>query len=138
MKSPRYDLHMHTKYLGCANGTMEIPAMVAECRRLGVQVIGITDHLNTLDQLPLHAPIREEIAALDTDIEVYFGVELNYQACDGEYAYSAEIQEQIKKNIPLSSFGETTEIANAVLFLAGREARYITGQVLTVDGGMVM
>ncbi len=39
---------------------------------------------------------------------------------------------------PLGSFGETTDIANAVLFLAGREARYITGQVLTVDGGMVM
>lgn len=49
-----------------------------------------------------------------------------------------EIQEAIKKNIPLGSFGETSDIANAVMFLAGREARYITGQVLTVDGGMVM
>lgn len=49
-----------------------------------------------------------------------------------------EIQEQIKQNIPLGCFGETADIANAVLFLAGREARYITGQVLTVDGGMVM
>ncbi len=49
-----------------------------------------------------------------------------------------EIQEQIKGNIPLGCFGETADIANAVLFLAGREARYITGQVLTVDGGMVM
>lgn len=49
-----------------------------------------------------------------------------------------EIQEAIKKNIPLGSFGETSDIANAVMFLAGRGARYITGQVLTVDGGMVM
>lgn len=49
-----------------------------------------------------------------------------------------EVQEQIRKSIPLGSFGETADIANAVLFLAGREARYITGQVLTVDGGMVM
>ncbi|MDF1849235.1 MAG: 3-oxoacyl-[acyl-carrier-protein] reductase [Verrucomicrobiales bacterium] len=49
-----------------------------------------------------------------------------------------EIQEQIKKDIPLGSFGNTEDIANAVLFLAGKEARYITGQVLTVDGGMVM
>jgi len=49
-----------------------------------------------------------------------------------------EVQEAIKKNIPLGSFGETSDIANAVMFLAGREARYITGQVLTVDGGMVM
>ena len=49
-----------------------------------------------------------------------------------------EIQEQIKKDIPLGSFGNTEDIANAVMFLAGQEARYITGQVLTVDGGMVM
>lgn len=49
-----------------------------------------------------------------------------------------EIQEQIKRNIPLGCFGGTEDIANAVLFLASREARYITGQVLTVDGGMVM
>ena len=49
-----------------------------------------------------------------------------------------EIQEAIKKNIPLGSFGETSDIANAVMFLAGCGARYITGQVLTVDGGMVM
>ncbi len=49
-----------------------------------------------------------------------------------------EVQEQIQRNIPLGCFGETADIANAVLFLAGREARYITGQVLTVDGGMVM
>ncbi|MDA7922502.1 3-oxoacyl-[acyl-carrier-protein] reductase [Verrucomicrobiales bacterium] len=51
---------------------------------------------------------------------------------------SEEIQETIKKDIPLGSFGETDDIANAVMFLAGTTARYITGQVLTVDGGMVM
>ncbi len=51
---------------------------------------------------------------------------------------SEEIQETIKKDIPLGSFGETEDIANAVMFLAGTTARYITGQVLTVDGGMVM
>lgn len=95
MKSPHYDLHMHTKYLGCANGTMEIPAMLAECERLGVKVMGITDHLNTLDKLPLHRPIRDEIAALQTDIAVYFGVELNYQSCDGEFAYSPEVRDEL-------------------------------------------
>ena len=49
-----------------------------------------------------------------------------------------EVQEQIKRNIPLGCFGETEDIANTVIFLASREARYITGQVLTVDGGLVM
>ena len=41
-------------------------------------------------------------------------------------------------NIPLASFGETDDIASAVSFLASKEARYITGQVLAVDGGMTM
>jgi 3-oxoacyl-[acyl-carrier protein] reductase len=42
------------------------------------------------------------------------------------------------ERIPLGSLGEPGDIAEAVLFLAGPGGRYITGQVLTVDGGMVM
>ena len=49
-----------------------------------------------------------------------------------------EIREQILKQIPLGSFGQGDDIANAALFLAGSGARYVTGQVLAVDGGMVM
>jgi 3-oxoacyl-[acyl-carrier protein] reductase len=49
-----------------------------------------------------------------------------------------EMQGQVKEAIPLGFFGDTSDIANAVEFLAGAKARYITGQVLTVDGGMVM
>jgi len=41
-------------------------------------------------------------------------------------------------NIPMARFGETRDIAEAVLFLASDKANYITGQVLVVDGGMVM
>ncbi len=49
-----------------------------------------------------------------------------------------DVQDEIRKDIPLGVFGEAADIANAVIFLASEEARYITGQVLTVDGGMVM
>jgi 3-oxoacyl-[acyl-carrier protein] reductase len=51
---------------------------------------------------------------------------------------SDEVKEAILSKIPLSKFGEGEDIAAAVAFLASPEARYITGQVLTVDGGMVM
>ena len=48
------------------------------------------------------------------------------------------IVEQAKKLIPLKRFGEAEEIANMAIFLASDEAQYITGQVIKVDGGMVM
>ncbi len=44
--------------------------------------------------------------------------------------------EKIKERIPVGSFAEAEEIAAAVAFLASAEARYITGQILTVDGGL--
>jgi 3-oxoacyl-[acyl-carrier protein] reductase len=49
-----------------------------------------------------------------------------------------ELKTEMLKTIPLETFGQPEDIASAALFLAGPGARYITGQVLTVDGGMVM
>ena len=46
--------------------------------------------------------------------------------------------EQITKRIPMRRIGQPQDIANAVLFLASDEAAYITGQVLTVDGGITL
>jgi 3-oxoacyl-[acyl-carrier protein] reductase len=53
-------------------------------------------------------------------------------------ALSAELKADLLKRIPLNSLGQPEDIANAALFLASPGARYVTGQVLTVDGGMVM
>lgn len=53
-------------------------------------------------------------------------------------ALSDEIQDGIRSRIPLADFGETADIANMCLFLASPEARYLTGQVVAVDGGMTM
>src|ERR1700747_2734792 len=48
------------------------------------------------------------------------------------------VRQQMLDHIPLRSFGEVTDVAAAVAFLASKEAKYITGQVLAVDGGLAM
>jgi 3-oxoacyl-[acyl-carrier protein] reductase len=50
----------------------------------------------------------------------------------------AEAREALLKQIPLASLGQPDDVASAVLFFASPAARYITGQVLAVDGGMAM
>lgn len=45
---------------------------------------------------------------------------------------------EIKKNIPTGTFGDPADIAAAALYLASVEARYVTGQTLHVNGGMLM
>ncbi|MCI8411729.1 MAG: 3-oxoacyl-[acyl-carrier-protein] reductase [Clostridia bacterium] len=49
-----------------------------------------------------------------------------------------EVKDEIAKNIPLKRMGNTQDVANVVKFLASEESSYITGQVINVDGGMVM
>ena len=49
-----------------------------------------------------------------------------------------KFKEETKKAIPLKRLGKTEDVANAVAFLASEDASYITGQVIQVDGGMVM
>ena len=48
------------------------------------------------------------------------------------------VKEKALADIPLGKMGEPEDVANAVLFLASDQASYITGQVVNVDGGMVM
>ena len=59
-------------------------------------------------------------------------------ATDMTGVLSDALKKDVTGRIPLGRFGQPEDIAAAVAFLASPEAGYITGQVLTVDGGMVM
>ena len=49
-----------------------------------------------------------------------------------------EVKEEISKNIPLKRMGTVQDVANVIKFLASDDSSYITGQVINIDGGMLM
>lgn len=51
---------------------------------------------------------------------------------------SDDVREKARRQIPLGFFGEPEDVAAAVAYLASDDARFITGQVLVIDGGMIM
>lgn len=49
-----------------------------------------------------------------------------------------EVKEEISKTIPIKRMGTVEDVANVVKFLASKDSSYITGQVINIDGGMLM
>ena len=49
-----------------------------------------------------------------------------------------DAKDKIIKDIPLKRFGEASDVAKLALFLASNEASYITGQTISIDGGLLM
>ncbi|MBM3499091.1 MAG: PHP domain-containing protein, partial [Armatimonadetes bacterium] len=81
------DYHIHTFYQKCGNATLTVDSIIRRAQGLGLTSIAITDHLNHRDQLPNFRHIRRDIEAVATPVEVWFGCELNFDACDGNWAY---------------------------------------------------
>ena len=61
-----------------------------------------------------------------------------YIRSDMTQALSDDVSKKMLSVIPMGFYGDPEDVANAVLFLVSNKARYITGQVLNVDGGMIM
>ncbi len=79
--------------------------------------------------------IAKELAARGVTVNV---IAPGYVETDMTDAINAKVKEKLKRVIPLRRTATPEEIANPVLFLASKEASYITGQVLGIDGGLSM
>lgn len=66
------------------------------------------------------------------------GVAPGFVETDMTEVLSEDIKEQSLKLIPLNRFAKPEDIANVVVFLCSEKANYITGQIINVDGGMLM
>ncbi len=79
--------------------------------------------------------IAKELASKNITCNV---VAPGYIQTDMTQALPQNIKDKIQERIALKRLGTVEDVANAVLFLASEQASYITGQVLVVDGGMVI
>lgn len=79
--------------------------------------------------------IARELASRNINVNV---IAPGYINTDMTKVLPEKVREEVLKTIPMKKIGEPKEIANLVLFLSSDLSNYITGQVINVDGGMVM
>ncbi|WP_097034372.1 3-oxoacyl-[acyl-carrier-protein] reductase [Clostridium tertium] len=79
--------------------------------------------------------VARELAARNINVNV---IAPGYINTDMTSVLPDRAKEEVIKTIPMKKIGEPKEIANLVLFLSSNLSNYITGQVINVDGGMVM
>lgn len=79
--------------------------------------------------------VAKELASRNININV---VAPGYIDTDMTKSLPDRVKEKILKSIPMKKIGNPKEVANLVLFLSSNLSDYITGQVINVDGGMVM
>ena len=79
--------------------------------------------------------LAKELASRGITVNVVAPGFIDTQMTDG---FEGDAREQLLKTIPLGRFGQAEDVGAAVAFLASNAASYITGQVLTVDGGVTV
>lgn len=88
------DYHIHTFYQKCGNATLTVENIIRRAEAIGLSSIAITDHLNRREQLSNFVHIKRDIRQVETNIEVWFGCELNFDGCDGKWAYDEATRDE--------------------------------------------
>ena len=146
MKSEDWDTVLDTNLKGAFNmvKTFQRPLMKAEDPRIinMASVIGLIGNAGQANYAASKAgligftkSIARELAGRKVCCNA---IAPGFITTDMTDELSDDIKQSVVKNIPLGDFGVTEDISNLVLYLASKESRYITGQVIACDGGMTM
>lgn len=144
MSEEDFDAVINTNLKGCFNMMKAVNKIMMKQRSGAIinmsSVIGLAGNIGQVNYaaskagvLGMTYSVAKELASRNITCNA---IAPGMIATDMTDVLSDKMKEQILANIPLKRLGQPEEIADAALFLA--KAKYITGQVITVDGGMVI
>ena len=146
MKKPDWDVVIATNLTGAFVAIQQVlPAMMRERWGRIINISSLVGEMGNAGQanyaaskaglIGLTKSIAQEMGSRNITVNA---VAPGYVETDMTQSLSGEVKEKILANIPLKRMGRPDDVAAAVRFLASEEAGYITGHVLSVNGGLYM
>lgn len=146
MKEDDWDQVINTNLKGVFNTTKAVTRQMMKQRSGRIinmaSVVGIIGNAGQANYVASKAGVigltksaARELAARNINVNA---VAPGFIETDMTEKLPEEIQQEMVRQIPLGKMGNPDDVARVVKFLAGEDSRYMTGQVLCVDGGMVM
>ena len=146
MREPDWDRVMATNLKGVFNFTRSVAREMIKNRKGRIiniaSVVGITGNIGQSNYAASKGGVIIFTKSVSQELASR-GITVNTIApglIDTEMTreFTETLRESLLKRIPLQRMGHPEDVARVALFLAGEESSYITGQVIHVDGGMVM
>ena len=146
MSEEDFDAVINTNLKGCFNTICHMSRYFLK-QRAGkiINILSVSGILGNAGQanysaskagvIGLTKAVARELASRGINVNA---VAPGFVETDMTDALSDSVKENLKSQIPLGKIGHPQDIAKAVAFLASPDANYITGQVLSVDGGMAI
>jgi 3-oxoacyl-[acyl-carrier protein] reductase len=146
MKQPDWDVVLATNLTGAFVAIQQVlPAMMRERWGRIVNISSLVGEMGNAGQanyaaskaglIGLTKSIAQEMGSRNITVNA---VAPGYVETDMTQGLSEELKQKVIANIPLKRIGRPDDVAAAVRFLASEEAGYITGHVLSVNGGLYM